>query len=61
MNNTDTDAIKGMNQFAADLFVSGNGSASNKPTIPGIYLGKSKEDENRHIDIVAGITPTPSG
>ena len=47
-------SIAGMNQFNADLFVSGNGSAPNVPKIPGFYLGKSQTDENRHMDIVSG-------
>ena len=49
-------SIAGMNQFNADLFVSGNGSAPNQPKIPGFYLGKSQTDENRHMDIVTGDT-----
>ena len=46
--------IIGMNRFAADLFVSGNGSAPNNPKVAGFYLGKSQTDENRHMDIVSG-------
>jgi len=43
-----------MNKFGSDLYVSGNGSAPNTPSIPGFYLGKSTSDENRHMDIVSG-------
>lgn len=46
--------IASMNRFNADLFVQGNGSAPNIPTVPGFYLGKSASDENRHMDIVSG-------
>ena len=46
--------ITSMNRFAADLFVSGNGSAPNSPKVAGFYLGKSSTDENRHMDIVSG-------
>lgn len=46
--------ITSMNRLAADLFVSGNGSAPNNPKVAGFYLGKSETDENRHMDIVSG-------
>lgn len=47
-------SINSMNRFQADLFVEGNGSAPNEPVKPGFYLGKSAQDENRHMDIVSG-------
>ena len=47
--------ITNMNRFASDLFVSGDGSASNSPKVAGFYLGKSQgDDANRHMDIVSG-------
>jgi hypothetical protein len=47
-------SITSMNRFQSDLFVQGNGSAPNTPTVAGFYLGKSTSDENRHLDIVSG-------
>lgn len=47
-------SISSMNRFEADLYVKGNGSAPNTPTVAGFYLGKSSSDENRHMDIVSG-------
>ena len=53
--NTDS-SITNMNQFTADLYVKGDGSAPDQPTVAGFYLGKSASDENRHMDIVTGST-----
>lgn len=53
-NPSSSDTISSMNKFEADLFVAGNGSAPNGPSVPGFYLGKSTSDENRHMDIVSG-------
>ena len=54
-NSTDVDSsIRSMNRFNTDVFISGNGSAPNAPTVPGFYLGKSQSDDNRHMDIVSG-------
>lgn len=52
---TSSDAsIASMNRFESDLYVQGNGTAPNGPTVAGFYLGKSTSDENRHMDIVSG-------
>ena len=53
-NPSSDSTITNMNRYAADLFVSGNGSAPNNPKVAGFYLGKSTSDENRHMDIVSG-------
>ncbi len=47
-------SVASMNRFHSDLFVQGNGTAPNTPTVAGFYLGKSTSDENRHMDIVSG-------
>lgn len=47
-------SLASMNRFETDIFVEGNGSAPNNPTVPGFYLGKSASDGNRHLDIVSG-------
>jgi hypothetical protein len=48
--------VSSMNRLQSDLFVEGNGSAPNKPSVAGFYLGKSATDGNRHMDIVSGDT-----
>lgn len=53
-NPSNNSTISSMNKFETDIFVSGNGSAPNTPTVPGFYLGKSSGDDNRHMDIVSG-------
>lgn len=53
-NPSNSSTISSMNRFETDIFVSGNGSAPNSPTIAGFYLGKSSGDDNRHMDIVSG-------
>jgi hypothetical protein len=47
-------SLASMNKFENDVYVCGNGSAPNNPTVAGFYLGRSYNDQNRHMDIVSG-------